>query len=81
MALIFQTLPKAQCLKITQNVGFEFFKFDIYSTNFCPFKIDLSGKTIKLLSTENINVARFAHNVECNFFLCTKEDLTVNDTT
>ena len=75
MALIFQTLPKAQCLKITQNVGFE------YSTNFCPFKIDLSGKTIKLLSTKNINVARFAHNVECDFFLCTKEDLTVNDTT
>ena len=31
-----------QCLKITQNVAFEFF------TNFCPIIIDLSGNTVRL---------------------------------
>ena len=30
------------CLKITQNVAFEFLAF---STNFCPIKSDLSGNT------------------------------------
>ena len=35
----------AQCLKIIQNVAFEFFNFGI-STNFCPIKIDLSGNTV-----------------------------------
>ena len=34
------------CLKITQNVAFEFFNFDIFFTNFCPIKIDLSGNTV-----------------------------------
>ena len=33
------------CLKITQNVTFEFFNFGIF-TNFCPIKIDLSGNTV-----------------------------------
>ena len=35
----------AHCLKITQNVAFEFLNFGI-STNFCPIKIDLSGNTV-----------------------------------
>ena len=60
-----------------------------FSTNFCPFKIDLSGNTVwpsklqifknspklttfgifnQLLSTQNVNVARFARNVEWDFF-------------
>ena len=38
-----------QCLKITQNVAFEFFNFGIFN---------------ELLSTQNVNVARFARNVE-----------------
>ena len=35
----------AQCLKIIQNVAFEFFNFGI-STNFWPIKTDLSGNTV-----------------------------------
>ena len=34
-----------QCLKITQNVAFEFFIL-AFSTNFCPFKSDLPGNTV-----------------------------------
>ena len=33
------------CLKITQNVAFEFLIL-AFSTNFCPIKIDLSGNTV-----------------------------------
>ena len=32
-----------QCLKITQNIAFEFLAF---STNFCRTKTDLSGNTV-----------------------------------
>ena len=49
-----------------------------FSTNFCPIKNDLSGNTVWLqisvfqklakLTTQNVNVARFAHNVEWDFF-------------
>ena len=48
-----------------------------FSTNFCPIKNDLSGNTVWLqisvfqklakLTTQNVNVARFAHNVEWDF--------------
>ena len=58
------------------------------SINFCPFRNDLSGNTVRpqasgfqklakidpfgifneLLSTQNVDVARFARNVECDFF-------------
>ena len=31
------------CLKITQNVAFEFWQF---FTDFCPIKTDLSGNTV-----------------------------------
>ena len=66
-------MSHAHCLKT--NVVFEFLAF---STNFCPFKIDLSGNTVfkkltifaifhELLSTQNVNVARFARKVECDF--------------
>ena len=34
------------CLKITQNVAFEFFDILAFSTNFCPIKTDLSGNTV-----------------------------------
>ena len=34
-----------QCLKITQDVAFEFLNFGI-STNFCPFKTDMYGNTV-----------------------------------
>ena len=50
----------AQCLKITQNVSLRFSKtrqnwpFLAFLINFCPLK--------------NVNVARFARNVECDFF-------------
>ena len=38
-------IPKstAHCLKITQNVAFEFLAF---STDFCPIITDLSGNTV-----------------------------------
>ena len=35
----------AHCLKITQNVAFEFLIL-AFSTNFCPIKTDLSGNTV-----------------------------------
>ena len=35
----------AQCLKITQNVAFEFLNFGIFH-NFCPIKTDLSGNSV-----------------------------------
>ena len=76
----------AQCLKITQNVAFQFWHF---STNFWPIKTDMSGNSVwpkasdfqklvkltifgifdDLLSTQNVNVARFARNVEWDFFV------------
>ena len=34
----------SQCLKITQNVAFEFFNFP--RINFCPIQRDLSGNTV-----------------------------------
>ena len=80
-------LTLSHCLKITQNVAFEFLIL-AFSTNICPIKSDLSGKTVwpqasgsqKLanldhfgifnyfLSTQNVNVARLARNVEWDFF-------------
>ena len=60
-----------------------------FSTNFCPFKIDLSGNTVwpqaldfqkfakmhhfwpffnEVLSIQNVGIARFARNVEWDFF-------------
>ena len=67
------------------HLNFSIFAF---STNFCPFKSDLSGITvwpqasdfqkvakidhfgisIELLSTQNVNVARFARNVKWDLF-------------
>ena len=64
------------------------FSISAFSTNFCPFKSDMSGNTVwpqasgfqklpklaifgifdELLSTQNVNVARFARNIECDFF-------------
>ena len=38
--------PAAHCLKITQNVAFDFFLILAFSTNFCPIKTDLSGNTV-----------------------------------
>ena len=35
-----------------------------FSTNFCPIKIDLSSNTVG-----NVNVARFARNLEWDFFV------------
>ena len=36
----------SHCLKITQNVAFECFLILAFSTNFCPFKTDMSGNTV-----------------------------------
>ena len=81
--------PKiALCLKITQNVAFEFFNYGIFH-QFCPIKVNLSGNTVwpqatgfqniakidhiwhfnEILSTQNVNVDRFARNVKWDFFL------------
>ena len=51
-----------------------FFLILTFSTNFCPINIDLSGNTVwpqaifDKMSTQNVNVARFARNVEWDFF-------------
>ena len=37
---------EAKCLKITQNVAFDFFLLLAFFTNFCPIKTDLSGNTV-----------------------------------
>ena len=76
--LIFSTEEaETHCLKITQNVAFDIFNFGIIH-HFFPIKSDLSGNTVCKLQTWqnwlflaffiNVNVARFARNVECDFF-------------
>ena len=61
----------AQCLKITQNVSFEFLKPPIFVHLTCLVTqfVQKLAKTIfgffdELLYAQNINVARFARNVE-----------------
>ena len=49
----------AQCLKIIKNVAFEFWVFNDW-----PFLAFL----MNFLSTQNVKVARFARNDECDFF-------------
>ena len=49
----------AQCLKITKNVAFE-------KSPKSP-KSAFLGIFNELLATQNVNVARFARNVECDF--------------
>ena len=75
-----QKKTRPHCLKIIQNVAFDFY-FGIFH-KFCLIKTDLSGNTVfknspkltifgifkQLLSTQNVNVARFARNIECDFF-------------
>ena len=77
--------------EITQNVSVEFWIFGI-SSNFCTIKIDLSGNTVwvqatcflKLAKVEPFLaflIARFARNVEWDFFcafqpLCPQENLS-----
>ena len=50
ISIISSRAQRAQCLKITQNVSFD------HLFNFGSFN--------ELLSTQNVNVARFARNVE-----------------
>ena len=56
----------------------------VFSTNFCPIKSDMFDRKLQvfknspkltnvgilnqLLATQNVNVARFARNFECDFF-------------
>ena len=47
--------PNSQCLKITQNVAFEFLPSLAFLMHFCPL-------------TSNVNIARFARIVACDFF-------------
>ena len=69
--------PKPQCLKIIKNVAFELFNFGIF-TNLCQCLVTLSdckvqffkkSPKLNILSTQIVNVARFARNFECDF-LC-----------
>ena len=54
-----------QCLKITQDVVFEFWHFPPI---FILLKVTLKvGIFDNFLSTQNVNIARFARNVECDF--------------
>ena len=81
-----QIEPKAQCLKITQNVTFDYFQFWHFLTIFVLLKMTclvtlfdrklqvfqkkslnidhFFGIFNKLLSTQNVNLARFARIVE-----------------
>ena len=52
--------PTSQCLKITQNVAFEFFYFGNF-TNFYSIKIDLSGNTAKPQTSGFQKLAKFDH--------------------
>ena len=77
----------SQCLKITQNVTFEFFEYWYFSPIFVLLKLTglvilfdckqvfknspkltIFGVFSQLLSIQNVIVARFARNVECDFF-------------
>ena len=70
----------SHCLKITQNVSFSIFQFWHFSTIFVLFKLtclvtlfDLKlqffkNSPIPFLYTQNVNIARFARNVEWDFF-------------
>ena len=50
----------AQCLKITQNVSFDIFKISS--------RLMIFGISNSILSTQNVYVARFARNIEWDFF-------------
>ena len=78
----FQAFQKefiTQRLKITQNVSFEFFNFGIFPPIFVlsnvirrlvtlfDRKLIIFGIFNDFLSTQNVNVARFARNFECDF--------------
>ena len=77
----------SQCLKITQNVAFEFFnqfysiKIDLSGNTFWPqasvfpklTKIDNFGIFNEFLSTQIVKVARFARNVKWDFFVIFKQ--------
>ena len=79
------TLDLAYCIKITQNVAFEFCYFPsifvlikltclvtLFDSKLQVFKNSPNWTILctfnSLLSTQNVNVARFAHNVERDFF-------------
>ena len=75
------SLPKSHTVWTLLKMSHLDFLILAFSTNFCPFEIDLSGRTIwpqasgfqKLAKIHHfwwtfVNVARFAHNVECDFF-------------
>ena len=76
-SLKWDILGRTQCLKTTQF-------FLAILNNFCPIISDLSGNTVwpqtsgqkwpifgnfyELLSIQDVNVARFVRNIECDFF-------------
>ena len=80
-------LSQSHCLKITQNVAFDFSLWHfppvfVLSKLTCLVtlfdrklqyfknlpKWIIFGILNQLLSTQNVNVARFARNIECDFF-------------
>ena len=73
--LLRSVVSQTHCLKITQNVAFEFLSFNNFY-QFCiylvtlfdhklqNFKMTIFGIFDELLSTLNVNVARFARNVK-----------------
>ena len=69
------------CLKITENCSFEFLNFrpifvilkstylvTLFNRKLQFAKLIIFGIFYELLSTQNVNVARFARNVEWDFF-------------
>ena len=65
-------LTISQCLKITQNIAYEFFNLGI-SINFCPIEIGLSGSTVWPQASIFQNIAKLnnfdiQNETQDNFF-------------
>ena len=53
-------IPSSQCLKITQNVAFEF-SILAFSPKFCPIEIDLSDNTVSMQASRFQKLAKIDH--------------------
>ena len=57
LGIFYLNITKTHCLKITQNVVFDF-RILAFSTNFCPIKTDMSGNTVWLQASGFQKLAR-----------------------
>ena len=65
-------LMDPRCLKMTQNVAFEFFNFGIFHQFFVLLKVTclvtLFDRKLQVFKNSPKWTTRFARNVKCNFF-------------